>query len=122
MRSLTILKWKDKHGKEKTFRLVDKVSSGWRDFGNMLGLTMNQLEAWEMDQCCKNSSALWRKVMNYWLTKGQTLDYPATWDGLNSLLLDLSYTEIARELKDVLRLVVQSSQSLLKPKYQKFLE
>ena len=39
------------------------------------------------------------QVMDDWLTRGGSRDYPATWEGLYSLLNDLSYGNVAMKLK-----------------------
>lgn len=90
----------DKHGQKKTFRLVDRVSSRWRKFGILLGLTMNQLEAWD-DQHRGNASICWNKVMEYWLAGDDVDDYPATWEGLYTLLNDCTFSEVAADLKRI---------------------
>jgi hypothetical protein len=43
--------------------------------------------------------------MKEWLKKGGTAEYPATWRGLLTVLVDLEYIKEARELQEVLALV-----------------
>ena len=38
--------------------------------------------------------------MDDWLTRGGSRDYPATWEGLYSLLNDLGYGNVAVKLKN----------------------
>ena len=40
------------------------------------------------------------QVMDHWLTRGGSHDYPATWEGLYSLLNDLGYGNVAVKLKN----------------------
>ena len=61
-----------------------------------VGLTMNQLDAWE-DQYRGDSRKCWTKVMEYWL-KGDSEQYPATWEGLCSLLEDTEFSTASEEL------------------------
>lgn len=98
LETLTLIKWSDKHGREQAFRLVDEVSAKWINFGVRVGLNMNTLEAWE-EQFNRNHSKCWLKVMAHWLEGGGTLDYPATWEGLDTLLKDCRVSEVAANLQ-----------------------
>ncbi len=102
VRALNLLKWKDGSGHEQTFRLVDRVSSKWMEFGRLLGLHANQLDGWKMESL-GTVATCWNKVMAFWLEEGGggggAQDYPATWEGLYSLLEDLNLREIAKELE-----------------------
>lgn len=99
LENLTLLKWKDKHGHEKTFRLVDEVSAKWRDFGLSLGTSMNMLNGWETQEN-RNAVTCWELVMDRWLTQGGTDNYPATWAGLHTLLKDHKFVSTAGKLKE----------------------
>ncbi len=96
LRKLTLLKWKDQDV-VKTFRLLDEVSGKWQLFGTLLGLSTNKLLVWEKEHP-KNITMCCNKVMEYWLVGGCT-DYPATWEGMYTLLEDAELSEIAKELK-----------------------
>ena len=95
---LNLLKWQDEEGEEEqAFHLVHKVSAMWQQFGLVLGLTPNQLDA--LDRQYRGDAYLaWNRVMEHWL-QGGSGGYPATWAGLYSLLRDMEYGEIAIELK-----------------------
>ena len=98
MRTLTLLKWEDKHGCQKKFRLITKVSSRWPDFGRLFGREEDELEGlrvYDAKQC-------WCKVVCQWLDDGGTVEYPATWGGFILALEDVELWEIARELEMVL--------------------
>lgn len=98
---LHLIKWKDERGLTQTFRLVDRVSASWKNFGIILGLTMNQLKRWE-DQYRGDSNSCWARVMEFWLSGGSDKDdYPVTWEGLYTLLYDTEYSVVADELKMV---------------------
>ena len=98
MSSLNLLKWKDEQGESQTIRLVNEVSADWHDFGLLLGLKLKQLDAWDA-QYRGDVRMCWNKVMEHWLTEGGSRDYPATWEGLYTLLKDLNFTKVAEILK-----------------------
>ena len=93
-----MLKWSDKKGNKKTFRLVDKVSAKWRQFGTLLGISMNLLSSWDK-QHRGNANVCFTKVMEYWMNAGGKEKYPPTWEGLYALLEDAEYSQVAVELK-----------------------
>ena len=123
--SLTLLnhlKWADEQEQEQEFRLVENVSAKWRKFGTYLGLKSNQLDAWDR-QYRGDANECWNKVcvcvcvcvtpflmlhhefnmciqvMDDWLTRGGSCGYPATWEGLYSLLNDLGFRNISRNMQ-----------------------
>lgn len=67
-------------------------------FGRLLGLSTNQLRTWER-QNLGSMVMCWVEVMEHWLTEGGTHDYPATWEGLYTLLNDSERSVVARDLK-----------------------
>ena len=99
LRLLGLIKWRDERGEEQKFRLVNRVSSRWESFGYQLGLPQNMLDMWRMEYP-DNPARCWMKVMQHWLTGGDTPDYPATWDGLYELLEDVEYFDVARQLRE----------------------
>ena len=96
--TLHLLKWVDEKGHAKSYRLVDKVSSKWRNIGSVCGLSPNQLDAWE-HQYRGNTRKCWTRVMEHWL-KGESEDYPATWEGLYDLLRDIEFSTVSLELDE----------------------
>ena len=56
-----LLKWTDKQGQEHEIRLVDNVSAKWYEFGMILGLKLNQLDAWKT-QYQGDAAICWNKV------------------------------------------------------------
>ena len=102
--TLHLIKWKNKNGCTQTFRLVDKVSANWRDFGLILGLAVEQLDAWE-EQYRGDAAMCWARVMECWLKGECKEDYPVTWDGLYILLNDAGFSVISEELKNAVKLV-----------------
>ena len=102
VRTLTLLKWEDKHGCQKRFRLITKVSSRWTDFGRLFGQEEDELEGLGVQYHYK-AKQCWCKVVSQWLDNGGTAEYPATWGGFISVLEDVELWEVARELEVVLR-------------------
>lgn len=80
---------------------MDKVSAKWEDFGILLGLEYNQLDALKREQL-GNVAGCWNRVMDHW-QKGGSVDYPPTWEGLCNLLEDMEYSKCAIELQEALR-------------------
>ena len=54
------------------------------------------------EECFGKANRCWCKVMNQWLENDGTPEYPATWRGVLTVLVDLQYSEVARELQRVL--------------------
>ena len=93
--------WKDKWGRTKTFGLVYKVSSKWQEFGVRLGQDPKRFQGWSKKHR-SNAIKIWKEVMEMWLAEDGTHDYPATWEGVHSLLCDLNLAPIAAELRHAL--------------------
>ncbi len=77
---------------------MSKVSAKWKDFGLRLSMTLNDLEALECEHR-GNAKDIWNKVMDHWLAGGGGCDYPASWEGLYTLLNDLELSEVAKQLE-----------------------
>ena len=93
--ALNLLKWKDEQGQEQTISLVREVSASWYDFGMILGFSFNELDSWNSEYQ-GNTHKCWNKVMESWLSKGGTRDYPASWKGLCTLLEDLEFSRVSQ--------------------------
>jgi hypothetical protein len=102
MKSLTFIKWRNEQGAHE-FRLISQVASMWKDFGLRLGCEPDELQSWETEYRY-NAVRCWEKVMNEWVNRAGTDDYPATWWGLVQVLEDLKLNKAARELVRVLPL------------------
>jgi hypothetical protein len=105
--TLILLKWKDEGGRQRRFRLMNKVAFKWRHFGLLFKQEVSDLDGWEK-QYLGDNRRCWEKVMGEWLDGGGTDEYPDTWEGLVRVLEDVEYTEIARELVRVLRSEIDS--------------
>ena len=105
MSTLTLLKWKDSHGREQKFRLINRVSGRWLDFGYRLQRDTNQLEGWEREYH-SNADRCWCKVMSHWLKEDGTPNYPTTWKGFFCLLEDVECLQVAQDLQKALSSVI----------------
>lgn len=102
MRKLNILKWRDDNGRKETFRLIEEISTEWKNIGLILGLKTNLLDEFE-EQHHGNVKTCWTKVMECWLNGdgGDFEDeYPATWEGLYTLLDDAQRSTVSGQLKE----------------------
>ena len=70
----------------------------WKDFGLLLGMTLNDLEALEREHRGK-AKDIWNQVMDHWLAGRGGGDYPTSWEGMYALLNDLELSEVADELE-----------------------
>ena len=96
--ALSCIRWTDENGRRQTFRLVDKASAKWQLFGTLLGVSSNNLTAWEVEHQ-RNAVSCWNKVMNFWLTGGGSSEYPISWEGLFILLADADLSEVAKDME-----------------------
>ena len=72
----------------------------------MFELEVNLLEAFKFE-CLGDCQRCWCKVMGEWLKEGGSSEYPATWEGMLTVLEDLEHKRVARELERVLASVVK---------------
>ena len=79
---------------------MDNISSHWRDVGELIGLSVSNLENIATKhrdsplECC-------RAVLSHWL-KNPPKEYPITWRGLLELLEDCRLGQVVSDLKIVL--------------------
>ena len=78
---------------------MDKVSTRWRALGIRLGIEPNRLDGWER-QHRGDDTRCWEEVMDVFITRGSTRDYPHTWEGVYQLLEDIKCGGIAIDLKE----------------------
>ena len=77
---------------------MKEVGANWYDFGMILGVGLNQLDAWDA-QYRGDARKCWNKVMEHWLAEGGSQDYPATWEGLYTLLNDLGFAKVSKLMR-----------------------
>ncbi len=99
LNTLYLFKWRNREGRERTFRLMDKVSSKWLDLGLRLSIEPAILYGWE-NQYQRDASRCWDKVMWELIASGGTEEYPSTWEGVYQLLKDIECGGIADDLKE----------------------
>ena len=99
IQSLIFLQWTDDQGKNHEFSLQSQVSAQWKQFGHLLGITHNDLTCWDK-QFRLDCKECWVQVMQHWLDGGSR-SYPATWEGLYTLLENAGFGGVACKLKEI---------------------
>lgn len=110
LKALLLIQWTDKTGSNRTFQLVEKAGARWKDIGTLLGIPQSKLDSWGAHYNNK-APKCWQKVMKCWLKRRPSDEYPATWEGLYSLLGTLGCAEEARQMKDTVEAVKSMLQS-----------
>ena len=85
MKYLKLIKWQSP---DAEYRLVEHVSSKWRQFGLQIGLTPDRMDGWFTEES-RDAERCWEKVMQTWLDGQGQREYPPTWEGLYGLLRDV---------------------------------
>ena len=94
---LILMKWKDAQGQERRLKILEQISAEWDTVGLLLGQTMPMLQSYrtftqDNVQCC-------RHVFYQWLKNSTHSEYPPTWEGVRTLLVDVGHKKTAEELK-----------------------
>ena len=98
MKYLRCIVWTEQ-GKIHTFKLMEKVSTKWRDIGYQIDLTKNTIDGYAIKHG-NDPERCWDEVMSKWCEDGQGSDeYPVTWDGLYQLLKDVEAAQVAEQLE-----------------------
>ena len=92
--NLTVIRWKNKEGMNKKFKLKNSIMHKWRDIGNLV-VPRQQLEVWAIE---KNAKECCEAMLSHWLDHPPR-HYPLTWEGLYELLDDSELGQVATELK-----------------------
>ena len=87
MKYLKLIKWQSLGGALQKYRLVERVSSKWRQFGLRISLTQDRMDSWFTES--RDAERCWEKVMQTWLDGRGQREYPPTWEGLYGLLRDV---------------------------------
>ena len=96
MKHLYLIQW-ESEGAEQDYRLVNRVSSKWKQFGRRINLEEDLMTTWDR-QVRGSSEECWDMVMQRWL-KGERHNYPLTWEGLFKLLKDVAFQGVVPDLK-----------------------
>ena len=100
VRHLKLIKWTDERGEIQRFSLMERVSLHWRDIGELIGLSFQQLECLAGEHRGKHTDCC-RAVLGSWLDDPPE-EYPITWRGLIELLQDSELGQVVSELKNAL--------------------
>ena len=79
---------------------MERISSKWRDIGELIGLSFQQLDCMAREHRDKHLDCC-RAVLGHWL-ENPSEEYPITWRGLIELLQDSELGQVVSELKFVL--------------------
>ena len=96
IRHLMVFKWKNQHGEVERFRVVSEIFNKWQEIGILVGISHQQLEAWEREK--RESKACCIAVLNHWLQNASG-KYPASWEGLCEILEDCELGQVAERLR-----------------------
>ena len=97
LKHLKLIKWIDESGEIQRFNLMEKLSLHWRDIGELIGLSFQQLECLASEHHGKHTECC-RAVLGSWLEHPPE-EYPITWSGLIELLQDSELSQVVSELK-----------------------
>lgn len=99
---LTLITWRDGHGKDQRLEILKTVSARWRDVGVLLGQKLSELDGYQRMEnndiggCCT-------RVFSHWIDdNGHSPKYPLSWEGLERLLRDIEHGGAADNLKNAL--------------------
>ena len=98
MKYLKLIKWQSLDGALQKYRLVERVSLKWRQFGLRISLTQNRMDGWFAES--RDVERCWEKVMQTWLDGQGQREYPPTWEGLYGLLRDVQKEGVVPALRE----------------------
>ena len=97
MKNLIMLEYTDHDGQSQNLRLKDELSKKWEEMGDLLGLSLPQLNSISKRhtdplECC-------REVLVLWFEMGGDKDYELSWKGMVKLLDNLRLNKISKDLE-----------------------
>ena len=114
MKYLKLIKWRSPAGVLREYRLVEHVSTKWRQFGTQITLTQNTMDGWFSDT--HDTESCWERVMQAWLQGRGKEEYPPTWEGLFKLLQDIRKEAVVPVLREAVDRAVLPGTSMLSSK------
>ena len=93
------MRWKDR-SHERKLEIIDTVSSQWRKIGQLIGLSMSQLDNYRQTE--SNNVVRCSRVFDSWINNNGHLNYPLSWEGLEKLLHDIEHARTADKLRKAL--------------------
>jgi sarcosine oxidase delta subunit len=100
--NLRCITYKDDTGETHDFKLIEKVSDKWLKAGMLLRLSKSTLDKYS-DKAEKDNIKICEYVFSKWVKRGGHEDYPLTWQGLYTLLIDMGRRTVADKLYKVLK-------------------
>lgn len=98
---LCCISYQNNDGKMHDFKLLEQISDRWWKAGMLLSLTKNVLDIFR-DKAEDNVKSC-EHVFSTWVSSNGHKDYPLTWAGLHTLLVDMGRRTAAEKLYDVLK-------------------
>ena len=104
---LDLIKWIDKRGIRKHFRLYSKICHMWHRIAIRLGLSLGEIESIKNGNYSDDRDRV-ATVLGRWLENDNAANlpnarkYPKSWRGLIHLLNDAELSEPAKDLKIIL--------------------
>lgn len=99
---MLLLEWLDDQHKKNELRIINEASNKWRDIGILLGFSAATLDGEE--QKTNENSKRFQRVVDKWIETGGA-NYPATWRGLQQVLIDCEMSQLAERIKMALAFV-----------------
>ena len=97
MKLITIIKYTDPQGQEKTFRLINEIQNDCQNLGTHLNIDEPTLEGFQHNH--KDPVDICNKILGTWLERGG--DH-VTWAGLLQALNDAQLAGISQKLIEAL--------------------
>ena len=91
------MEWHDNQQQRHELRIVNEVSNKWRKIGTMLSMKAAVLDAEQ--QRSSDNSMRFQQVIEKWIEMGTAGNYPATWRGLQQVLIDVEMAQLANRIK-----------------------
>lgn len=99
--NLTLIRWKDDNEQYHDFKLLEQVGQRWWKAGMLLSLKPTTLDKYR--DRAKNDFESCQHVFSKWIRSNGHKEYPLTWVGLYTLLVDMGRRTAAEKLYDVLK-------------------
>lgn len=99
--NLRCISYKDSEGKTHDFKLIEQVSKRWFKAGMLLHLSKQTLDKYREN--AKDDIESCEYIFSKWIKNNGHKDYPLTWVGLHTLLIDMGRRTAAEKLYRVLK-------------------
>ena len=98
MKLLSLIKYSDSEGNDKSFRLVEKIQNDCKDVGEQLGIDRETLNSYDRKSQLDPEDAC-KDILDEWIKRGE---YEVAWSGLLKALEKAHLGGVAKGLKEAL--------------------